>query len=184
VNPPLSRTNSEAHLYMDLRPCTCGEVRFERASSVIVLADGDLASRYSGTCERCGSAREFVFRLPPEILPPTAGGPVRYGGPEPSQLIDAGEWLWVADSYARAVPASLVGLTEVEQRRARARLATALAALEEVLKFAPSESAEVPPAAVWTPLGRSVYEREPGRFRVTRLAAVRAVYADSLRRMG
>jgi hypothetical protein len=168
---------------MDLRPCGCGEVRFERASSVIVLDDGDLASRYGGTCTRCGSPREFVFRLPPEIMPPPAGGQVRYGGPEPSELIDAGEWLWVADSYARAVPASLAGLTEVEQRRARARLATALAAMEEVLKFAPSEATEVPPTAVWTTLGRSVYEREPGRFQVARLAAVRSVYADSLRRM-
>jgi hypothetical protein len=32
---PLARTNEEAHLYMDLPPCACGEVAFERTSAVV-----------------------------------------------------------------------------------------------------------------------------------------------------
>jgi hypothetical protein len=49
---------------MDLRPCGCGEARFDRASSVVELPGGELASRYAGDCARCGSSRESIFRLP------------------------------------------------------------------------------------------------------------------------
>lgn len=191
VDPPLARTSLEAHLYMDLRPCPCGEAGFDRSSSVIVLDDGDLASRYTGSCARCGTAREFVFRLPPAPAGPPederedgTGDGIRYGGPEPSQLLDAGEWLWVADRYARAVPADPHRLRDPDRRRARARLAGAVAALDEVLKFVPPAGAQVPATAFWSALGGSVHTREPGRFRVLRLAAVQDAYRASLRRFG
>jgi hypothetical protein len=89
VTPPVARTSLEAHLYMDLRPCGCGVGRFGRASSVVELPDGQLASRYAGDCAGCGSSREFVFRLPAEILS-LAVGEIRFGGTEPSELLDSG----------------------------------------------------------------------------------------------
>jgi hypothetical protein len=81
---PPSRTSAEAHLYMDLRPCSCGETRFARQSAVVALEDGDLAARYTGACPACGQPREFTFRLPAEPAVAPAGG-FRYGGDEPSQ---------------------------------------------------------------------------------------------------
>jgi hypothetical protein len=101
-----------------------------------------------------------------------------------SPLIDAGEWLWVAEGHARGVPAGAEGLPDADRRRCRLRLAAAVAALDEVLKFVPPGGARVPFTAVWTTLGRSVYQREPGRFRTGRLAAVRTAYDGALRRLG
>jgi hypothetical protein len=180
VTPPLARTHLEAHLYMDLHPCGCGQSRFDRASSVVELADGELASRYAGDCAGCGSSREFVFRLPARS-PLPVDGEIRYGEAEPSQLLDAGEWLWVADRFARAVPAEPHRLPDPDRRRALARLATAVAAMDEVLKFVPPDGTDVPPSAIWTALGGSIYAREVGRFQVARLAAVREAYRASLR---
>lgn len=167
---------------MDLRPCDCGEARFNRSSVVVELAGGELASRYAGSCARCGSAREFMFSLPPQAARPTEE--IQYGNAEPSQLLDAGEWLLVADSYARAVPSDPHRLPEPDRRRARARLASAVAALDEVLKFVPPGGTQVPATAIWTVLGGSVCRQEPGRFHVLRLTAVREAYRASLERFG
>jgi len=174
--PKLARTNREAHLYMDIHPCACGEVRFDRHSSVVHL-DGDLGSRYTGPCARCGKPREFTFRLPEQILMPS-GDEVRFGGDRPSELIDAGEWLWIADAYAKVAPAQSTGLDSEHVRRAQLELSTAAAAMDEVLKFLPPGEDAVPASACWTARGLSLYDQEPGRFRAVRLRAVRDTYQD------
>jgi hypothetical protein len=177
---PVARTNTEAHLFMDLNPCACGETAFERSSSVVPY-EGGLASLYRGRCARCGEEREFVFGLPAEILIPS-GREVVFGGDAPSQLLDAGEWLWVADRYARSVPAGAERLTGPDREQVRTRLATAAAALAEVLKFVPPGADAVPRAALWTDRGAAVYVAEPGRFAADRLKAVREVYRETLDR--
>lgn len=175
----LARTSHEAHLHMDLVPCSCGAYRFERSSAVVTLPDGELGRRYTGRCPECGADREFVYRLPAEPL--AAGDGIVYGGEEPSQLVDAGQWLWVAEQYARAVPAGPDRLPRNERRQARGRLSAAVAALAEVLKFVPAGSTEVPRWAVWTPFGGQVRDSEPGRLDVGRLRAVQASYEETLR---
>ncbi len=175
---------------MDLRPCACGEARFDRQSAVVALEDGDLASRYSGPCPACGRAREFTFRLPAEptlaagALRPAAApsGGFHYGAAEPSQLLDPGEWLWAADAYARSVPA---GRATVEAgQRAQATLLRAVAALDEVLKFVPPGAETVPASAFTSERGRDLRRRDPGRFRRDRLAAVRDAYTGMLPPVG
>jgi hypothetical protein len=173
---PLARTNAEAHLYMDLHPCECGEIRFPRTSSVVTTPDGDLASRYTGTCPKDGAQREFVFRLPQQIMMPGRDGEVRYGGPEPSELIDPGEWLSVADAYARSVPADTAVLEADGLATARSMVKHAAAAVDEVLKFIPADTDRVPETAFVTDRGRAAYAKEPGRFRRARLEAVRDTY--------
>lgn len=171
---PLARTNLEAHLYMDLHPCECGATEFDRKSAVIEEA-GDLASRYSGTCPNCGRTREFVFRLPAEIMVPTPGQP-RYGGDQPSELIDPGEWLAVADAYAKAAEPPGPGMDERRREQSRVALSRAAAALDEVLKFVPAGAGTVPESAFWTERGRRVRAADPARFGVTGLNAVRDAY--------
>jgi hypothetical protein len=175
---PLARTNAEAHLYMDLHPCACGEIRFPRTSSVVSTSNGELASRYAGVCPQDGAEREFVFGLPERMMPPSADGAVTYGGPEPSQLIDPGEWLAVADAYARSVPADTATLAADGLATARSMLAHAAAAVDEVLKFIPADADRVPGDAFVTDRGRAAYTREPGRFRRPRLEAVRDTYRN------
>lgn len=173
--PPLARTPHEAHLYLDLRPCDCGETRFNRASVVVPLADGGLGRRYAALCPGCGRHREFLFRLPDEPLEERAGE-FRYGGPEPSRLLDPGEWLLAADRLSADRPADLAALPDDERRRARDRLAAAAAAVEEALKFAPAGADEIPGGALCSRLGLGLYARDPDRFRVEVLTELRDGY--------
>ena len=157
----LARTPAEAHVYMDLHPCACGSSVFERMSSVV--ADGDdLHSVYRGTCEGCGKAREVRFRLPEQ--PIFTGGALRFGDEQPSELLDPGEWLALADAHATREPAT------------RGDVQIAAAAIEEILKFGPADAEHIPEAAFTSERGRTVRAAEPGRFRRARLEAVLAAY--------
>ena len=64
---------------------------------------------------------------PAAATPPTADGAVEYGGSQPSELIDPGEWLAVADAYARSVPADTAALAADGLATARSMLAHAAA---------------------------------------------------------
>ncbi|GAA3230682.1 hypothetical protein ACFO1B_27000 [Dactylosporangium siamense] len=172
----LARTNAEAHLYMELHPCPrCGEAVFDSTSSVITTPAG-LASRYTGACPGCGTGREFEFDLPEVVLFPPAHG-VRFGGDQPSRIVDAGEWLFVADmvlEHVAAVPDPRASAAELAG--AKRDVEMAVAALDEVLKFLPAGADTAPPSAFWTDRGRQVQAAEPGRFRRVRLLAVREAY--------
>lgn len=176
---PLARTNAEARLYLTLQPCpTCGATRC-RFRSAVVTIDGELASRYTGECPSCGAAREYEFRLPADILPPPAES-VRFGLDNPSELLDPGVWLWYSDNCIRQVPPTLAGLDARAERAARHTLATALAAVEETLKFLPPSGDRIPAAAFTSSRGHATYTAEPGRFTRPRLQALRDTYAAAL----
>ncbi|MFG1889043.1 hypothetical protein ACGFIR_14365 [Micromonospora sp. NPDC049051] len=174
--PPLARTHEETYLYFELHPCPCGEVDFGSTSS-LELVDDEWIVRYTGQCVACGRPRGFEFRQPDEPTAPDDGEWAP--GREPSQLLDAGEWLWVADVYG-SVPAELDGLSDAEREQARTDLLAARAAIDEVLKFLPARAAEVPQDAFWSYRGRVVRTAEPGRFGRVRLEAARAAYDRAL----
>ncbi|MFE3057742.1 MULTISPECIES: hypothetical protein [unclassified Nocardia] len=176
---PLARTNAEARLYLTLQPCpTCGETRCQFRSAVITV-DGDLASRYTGDCPSCGTPRAYEFRLPAEVLPPPADS-VRFGLDNPSELLDPGVWLWYSDVCIRQVPPTPAGLDARAERAARHTLSTALAAVEETLKFLPPTADRIPAPAFTSAQGRTTYNTEPGRFTRPRLEALRDTYAAAL----
>jgi hypothetical protein len=166
---------------MQLRPCGCGSTTAEWGNA-LTHDDGWPARRYFATCPSCAAERHFVFRLPERPLLPPPNISVLFGGPEHSELLDAGEWLWIADACARAaVP---VGRDSSGGFRyddsARESLEVAVAAMDEVLKFIPPDAEQVPISAFWSETGRQVRDREPGRFRRDRLAVVRGSYWDEL----
>jgi hypothetical protein len=176
---PVARTRDEAHLYMDLHPCDrCGAVDIIWHSA-LADRDGVPARRYSGRCEGCGAAREFVFALPerPELPDPRD---VVFFGADRSQLLDAGEWLLVSDLCAQA--GSAPAGSDRERAEVRESMAVAAAAVAEVLKFVPPGADEVPDSAFWSDRGRTVREQEPGRFRRRRLSIVGDTYRDALDR--
>ena len=175
---PLARTNAEAHLYMELHPCACGEARFERQSAVVTV-DGDLGEPLCRPVRGCGQAREFLFRLPERILVPEPGH-VTFGDERPSELIDPGEWLSLRTPTRARVRPTRARSTLRPYAVLRVDLATAIAALDEVLKFVPPGGDAVPAEAFWSERGRAVHATEPGRFRAARLRAVRDAYADLL----
>lgn len=174
----LARTNAEAHLYMEMNPCeVCGEREFVPDHGVIEV-DGDLASQYVGGCPRCGTRREFVFRIPEDVIFPDEEDPV-FGDERPSELLDAGQWLWLADLIARGTAAEPAPEMTPEQRRqTRLDLLTAAAATAEAAKFVPAGSEAVPEEALWSETGRAIYHAEPGRFGRRRLDVVERTYRD------
>ena len=169
----LARSSPECHLYIALHPCDCGETEGPTKHRLESRGE-DLVAVYDGPCPRCAVPRRFEFALDPEIAP---GG--KFGGAKASQIIDAGQFLAVADAAARQVPASTSGMDDRERQRARSQMSRAIAALEEVLKFIPEGADSIPGEALFSVAGQALYRSEPGRFRRSRLEAVLRVYLDA-----
>jgi len=166
-----ARSITEARLYIDRQPCPgCGHQGFAEPSRIVEHGD-DLAVACNGYCPRCGAARAFELVLAEERVPPGT-----WGGADPSTLIDAGEWMLLAEEHSSGVPASVATLPPDDRRRARADLAVAIAALAEVAKFIPTGAERPPQGAFFTARGKQAYLAEPGRFTRTRLAAVDATW--------
>jgi hypothetical protein len=124
--------------------------------------------RFAGTCPNCGWERECAFRgLPANPQPLRFAG---FGGPEPSKLLDAGEWLAVAQDSEldEGSPAPICNPLEV-----------AVAAVDEILKFIPEGSDSVPDEAFWTERGRAVRAAEPECFTIHWLMTVRVSLSDT-----
>src|SRR5690606_37812704 len=139
------RTNAEAHIYMDQRPCTCGDIEFDRNRSVI-NDGGVLCTRYHGTCRTCRRPREFIFELPPNPHP--IANRIEFGGSDSSRILDAGEWMAITEYYAKRDPGTYKDLD------------TARAALEEVIKFLPDGADRVPDECFWSEKGKAMLARE------------------------
>jgi hypothetical protein len=164
----IARTRDEVLLYLDLHPCPdCGTAETSWEDGITQL-DGELVIRYAGSCPGCDAEREYLFGMPQRETP---GAFPNFGGPEASELLDAGQWLAVSDYAASSVA--------VDDRSVAAQevMAIARAAVEEVVKFVPPGEDVVPDDAFWTDDGQAVRAAEPGRFRLERLLVVRDSYA-------
>jgi len=170
----VARTRDEAHLYLELHPCPdCGSIETPWEHALIEV-DGELTISYAGICRGCQAEREYLFGLPARET--RMDGWPTFGGPEPSEVLDPGQWMEVADRAAAAVPTEPVEAGRV--------LAVARAAVDEVVKFVPAGQDAVPEDEFWTPEGRGVRDAEPGRFRLDRLLVVRDTYHDLVRETG
>ncbi len=173
----IARSSPECHLYIELHPCACGEAR--RPAQHRLESRGDaLVAAYDGSCPKCARPRRFEFALDPEIPP---GG--KFGGAKRSQIIDAGQFLAVAEAAARSVPEDSSRLDDIGRLRARSLMLRAVAALEEVLKFIPPDGDRVPAESLFSAAGKACYLAEPGRFRRPRLEAVLGVYRGAVSKL-
>ncbi len=164
-DPPLARTDTEASFYTALHPCGCGHGPTTFSRAVIQLED-DPGIEYSGACSSCGRYRRFVFRGPAADEMRRPG--VFSFGTGTSDLLDAGEWLWVAEMAVSGAPV-------IDQGEAMVT-AIAIAAVEEVLKFIPPGQDVVPANAFWSERSRLMWVAEPGQFRRDRLLILRDTY--------
>jgi hypothetical protein len=169
----IARSSLECHLYIELHPCECGAAR-TAAQHRLESRDEALIAVYEGPCRGCTRLWQFAFALDPEIPPGR-----KFGGTRPSQLIDAGQFLAVADAAARAAPTDAGALDDAGRHRTRALLLRAVAALEEILKFIPPGDDRVPAEALFSTAGKELFLAEPGRFRRSRIEAVLGVYRDA-----
>jgi hypothetical protein len=170
---PRARTSAEAHLYMALNPCPgCGDEQFHVAVHT-TLVGGDLLTRYTGPCRTCAAAREFSFAIEDSEDSEDVDD-VEFGGPEPSTLIDAGQWLTCAERVIASTPTTMLGVSEDEWRARRFMFRAAAESVGEVLKFIPDGAQGVPSHAFWTDDGRAARDRTPDRFRRAHLDRLRA----------
>jgi hypothetical protein len=177
---PFARSAAEADLFVTLRPCACGESDFDPVIGMGEDAQGSLL-RYTGRCVSCGHDRTFLFRQKPYTTWPSR---TQWAdGPEPSQLIDAGEWLWLAESLVADYPVSNGCLVAEDPEQLKDDLTMAAAAVEEVMRFLPPGADTVPDSAFWTERGRDVRALDPGRFRRYRLEAIREAYRSAAARV-
>ena len=159
-----ARSISEARLFMEHEPCpSCGHRGFGHPRKIVAIGER-VAAAASGYCPSCGTERKFELLLGDERVPEGA-----FGNRAPSTLIDAGEWLAIADAYGALVPAEIETLDARDRELARTNLAKGIAAVEEVLKFVPAGADEPPRSAFFTSRGLDVYLAAPVRFKRARL---------------
>jgi hypothetical protein len=144
---------------MDLHPCECGQAEFARDHHLIDR-DGVLVSVYEGFCQSCDRLRSFEFALTDDLEPAAPA----FGGPEPSQIIDPGEYLSVADRIGTDAGLRLLNSPPDKHEEQRTKFEYAIAAVQEVLKFLPAGLDEVPAEAFTLPRGREIYQKDPTRF--------------------
>ena len=168
-----ARSAIECHLYIELHPCSCGG-SLEPGRHRLESRDGGLVAVYRTSCRRCETVRHCEFVMDQEIAP--LG---KFGGSKPSQIIDPGEFLAVADAAARDVPVDLNALDDAARARARLLISRAAAAIEEVLKFIRPGQEDIPLEAFTSSRGAALYHKEPGRFRRSRLQAVLREYQST-----
>jgi hypothetical protein len=161
---PLARTPAEARLFIQLHPCACGEATWEHDARLLLQTEHGHAEQYEGLCAGCGHSREFIFALPDQPL-----DVLGFGDERPSELIDAGEWLWVAERYGLLA----IGV-DGPSVLSHGWMSTAANAVDEVAKFIPLGMDEVPGDAFPSVLGQYVHQARPGVF-------VRAVLSELAR---
>src|ERR1700733_14004220 len=171
----IARASIECVLYIELHPCQCGK-QLGPTDVRIATQGNDVLAIYERPCPGCAVQRRFEFVIDPDLEHADGG---KFGGARPSKIIDAGQFLAVADASARAVPVDLTDLDRDECMLARELMERAVAAIEEVIKFIPPQSDRVPFDALFTEEGKAIYADEPGRVRRSRLDAVLGAYRAS-----
>lgn len=176
-----ARSLVEAHVYLDLASSGAGG---GGAAERAVLAEEE-----EGWVVRLDGTEVFV----PYAAEAEARETDTTFGTGVSELIDPGQWMLLAATYARraleaamryaADPSSGVRYDEVV-----ADWRFAADAVEEALKWLPDDADELPPESFQSEMGRAAFEREPERFtRATMdddLAYYRAALGDFLRLHG
>ncbi|KFF96758.1 hypothetical protein PV367_40085 [Streptomyces europaeiscabiei] len=172
-----ARSSAEAHLYMDLHRCECGSGDFDRQHRLELHGD-DLVAVYEGACGECGRMRRFTFRMSADIPPPAPA----FGGAEPSQIIDPGEFAEVAFRISESAGIQILNTPKSEHHKMRGAVAYTVAAFEEIPKFIPSGENAVPASAFVSEVGKARYRREPRDFEreilEMNIANARAVLAN------
>ncbi|MDX2393767.1 hypothetical protein NJL88_27635 [Streptomyces sp. DK15] len=159
---------------MDLHACECGSFDFDRQHR-LELRGNDFVAVYEGVCRRCGLIRHFEFRMAEEIPPPAPA----FGDPEPSRIIDPGEFADVGYRMSGSAGLELLNRPKSEHHKYRAAMAYALAAFEEVFKFVPPDQDAIPADAFTSEAGKTRYRNRPGKFRRTLIQ----MHIDSARRV-
>ncbi|MFG6202153.1 hypothetical protein [Nonomuraea sp. JJY05] len=167
----LARSLVEAYVYFDL--AAGGEAGASRRAVVEQDAEGWVV--------RLG-ATEVLVPEEAEVVARQAG---LIFGSGLSELIDPGQWVLIAATYAsRALEGALFFAADPSGSEAFGKVETdwrfAADAVAEALKFFPGGAAELPPDTFWSEMGRALRESEPHRLTRQKLESDLAFYRQSL----
>lgn len=98
----------------------------------------------------------------------------------PPAALDAGELLYLAEIFAGGSE-SFHGLEQ--QQEYRHLLADAIACTDAALGRVPEERTVIPPESLHSKTGRTLYQQEPGRFRLDRMQAYRQTLEQALQEL-
>jgi hypothetical protein len=170
----VARSAEEAHVFMGLHTCDrCGTPTPGNLPSQLIEREGHLVTRYEGRCPGCGEVRRFELRLD-DAIPPTSSDDEVVFGEGRSRLLDAGDWLHVAEICSGPQYRQIAGTN------ATYALQIAVAAYGEALKFIDAGEAAVDRNAIESRWGREAYERAPEMFRRERIEAARSALQQRL----
>jgi hypothetical protein len=181
---PRARSMAEADLYLSMQPCpNCGHtgLTVQGFTETAETIDGDEVRLLIARCTQCGKFHEYRFRFPAEPSTPVDGHE-HFGGDEPSELLDAGQWLLLADAMLEGVPFRPGELSPAKRRILRDRVDVAVAAVEEAMKFLPEGENAVDPFAFWSQPGYRLFSSQPWMFERDELEMLLADYRRILAR--
>lgn len=169
MTAPFARSDEEARLYLDLHACACGSADFDWRQHATALAGESLLVEYTGPCRGCRRPRRFAFTMAQRVAMPAPGAWSELE--QPSQLLDPGEWMLVADALAAPYGEALAGGrwpagrgTDEEERDRATDLAQSAGALDEVLLFLPPGADVIPATAFRSERGRQARRDVPKHF--------------------
>ncbi|WP_336204543.1 hypothetical protein [Nonomuraea sp. LPB2021202275-12-8] len=164
----LARSLVEAYLYFDLEAQGASrEAVVVREEDGWVLRLGDAEVLVPAEAEAAAREQELTF------------------GSGRSELIDPGQWVLVAATYAsRALEGGLFFAADPSDAEGFGRVAAgwrfAADAVAQALEFFPEGGAELPLEAFWTEMGRALRESQPDRLSRRKLESDLAFYRQSL----
>jgi hypothetical protein len=165
-----SRSPVERHFYLMVLQCPrCEKGPFELVSTERTPdADQDI---WFARCRHCQYGQRLRFDrralLIDESEETTNALPEVNPSPEPSRLIDLGQWLALFFSILSKAS------EEADRKEAQQLGYEATLCLEEALKFYRPDSDLPPPEAVWTPASRQRLKERPELFARPRLLQMR-----------
>jgi hypothetical protein len=182
MNVLAARSHNEAAVFVLLRDCrACGKGNRDLTDTLEVTDDGVFAE-HTAFCRECTNIDVYRFALP-KTDPQAGVRGVVFGGPKPSSLLDAGEWLVLSNNLAEGAPSEPDGLTDQQRSDAAMAVQTAAAAVREVVKFIEAGRERLAYSALWTDAGREEFDRDPWRFSRPRLAVIEKAYLDVAERL-
>ena len=176
-----ARSLVEAHVYLDL--ATSGGEGGGAAERAVLTEEEE------GWRVRLDDTEIFV----PYVAEAEAREMEATFGTGISELIDPGQWMLLAATYARRALAAAMRYAADPSSGDRydeivADWRFAADAVEEALKWLPDDADELPPESFWSEMGQEAFAQEPERFtRATMdddLAYYRAALGDFLRLHG
>jgi hypothetical protein len=180
----VARTAAEAHLYVDLECEALGEVPIERKQRPASKRNVRQVIEFTMYEVRCQSGKllEFEFSVLPKERPGLRRS-VSYGGKEPSQLLDAGDWMLIADRHVGKAPKSVAGMSEKARKLAKEDLQIAIACVDEILKFIRPGETSVSSTTLTGNRGKTYFNKDVRRFRRDQLDGFKSELSSRIARI-